>query len=128
MVGKVRTWSLPLAPAPGPSAGHGVILAGDAGGFIDPLSGEGIWQALHTGMLAGQLATAAIGAGGELTAPLLRGVERACEESIWRPSRAKAVTQEVMRQVGPAGLYRLPPLIAALRWAYRRRSFEMTKA
>ncbi len=128
MVGKVRTWSLPLAPAPGPSAGHGVILAGDAGGFIDPLSGEGIWQALYTGMLAGQLATDAIGGGGELTTPLLRGFERACEESIWRPSRAKAVTQEVMRQVVRAGLYRLPPLIAAMRWAYRRRSFEMTKA
>jgi geranylgeranyl reductase family protein len=127
-MGKARTWLLSLAPVPGAVAGHGLILAGDAGGFIDPLSGEGIWQALHTGIHAGRVAAKAVAGGGELTSELVADFEGECARSIWRPSRAKAITQDVMRQVIRTRLYRLPPLIAALRWAYQRRSFEMTKA
>ncbi len=126
-VGKARTWLLPLAPVPGAAAGHGLILAGDAGGFVDPLSGEGIWQALHTGMHAGRVAAEAV-ANGELTAALVADFERECERSIVRPSRGKAVTQDIMQWVIRNRLYKLPPLVAALRWAYKRRSFEMTKA
>src|SRR5690606_30875721 len=69
MVGKPRTWPLPSAPRPGPVTGPGLLLAGDAGGFIDPLSGEGIWQARRTGMLAGEIAAQAV-AQGELTTAL----------------------------------------------------------
>ncbi|MGD8863850.1 MAG: hypothetical protein PVI30_27800 [Myxococcales bacterium] len=124
--GKVRSWSLPIGPVPGPAAGPGLLLVGDAGGFIDPLSGEGIWQALFTGMAAGRTAAAARGFG--LTPQLVAEYDAECERAIRRPSRAKAATQAVMRRVVGAGLYRLPPLMAGLRWAYRRRSFEMTKA
>ena len=31
-----------------------VILVGDAGGFTDPITGEGLYMALHTGMLAAE--------------------------------------------------------------------------
>jgi geranylgeranyl reductase family protein len=127
VVGKVRTWLLPLAPVTGVAAGHGLILAGDAGGFIDPLSGEGIWQALYTGIQAGRVAVEAMTSGGELTSKLVADYERECKHSIKRPSRGKLITQDVIKLVVQAGLYKLPPLIAVLRWAYRRRSFEMTK-
>jgi menaquinone-9 beta-reductase len=45
-------------------AGRGaVLLAGDAAGCVDPVTGEGIAWAMETGQLAGQAAVAAIGAG-----------------------------------------------------------------
>lgn len=45
-------------------AADGVVLAGDAAGFLDPLTGEGIYGALVSGALAGDAAArAALGAG-----------------------------------------------------------------
>ncbi len=126
-VGRVRTWSLPLAPAPWPVSAEGLLLVGDAGNFIDPMSGEGIWQALFTGMAAGRVAAEAIHGTG-LTATLRERFESACHVAIGRPSRGKAVAQELMRWVIAGRLYRVPPMRAALRFAYTRRSFEMTKA
>jgi geranylgeranyl reductase family protein len=51
---------LPLAgwrwrPAPGP-----VLLAGDAAGLINPMTGEGIYYAVLTGLLAGRAVAAAV--------------------------------------------------------------------
>lgn len=126
-VGRVRTWSLPLAPAPWPRSAEGLLLVGDAGNFIDPMSGEGIWQALFTAIAAGRVATEAVQGEG-LSAALRERFESACHAAIGRPSRGKAVAQELLRWVIAGRLYRLPPMRAALRFAYTRRSFEMTKA
>ena len=126
-VGRVRTWSLPLAPAPWPVTAEGLLLVGDAGNFIDPMSGEGIWQALFTGMAAGRAGAEAVHGAG-LTTTLRDRFESACQTAIGRPSRGKAVAQELMRWVIAGRLYRVPPMRAALRFAYTRRSFEMTKA
>lgn len=126
-IGPLRTWSLPIAPAPFPTAKPGLLVAGDAGSFVDPLSGEGIWQALYTGKLAGQIAAEAV-AKGELTTELCERFERACESAIRRPSRAKLAVQDALRIFVGAKLYRVPPLRAALRLAYAARAFEMTKA
>lgn len=126
-VGPLRTWSLPIAPAPFPASAPGLLLAGDAGSFVDPLSGEGIWQALHTGKRAGEIAAEAVRAG-ELTAELRRRYEDACDRAIRRPSRGKLAVQDALRVFVGARLYRVPPLRAALRVAYAARAFEMTKA
>ena len=45
-----------------------VLLAGDAAGFVDPITGEGIGHAVQSGALAGQAAAAAIRAGRPETA------------------------------------------------------------
>lgn len=45
-----------------------VLLAGDAAGLVDSITGEGIALALHSGQLAGQAATAAVQAGDPQTA------------------------------------------------------------
>ena len=37
-----------------------VLLVGDAGGFVDPLTGEGIYQAVHTAMMASSVAHRAL--------------------------------------------------------------------
>ncbi len=127
-IGSLRTWSLPIAPATFPASAPGLLVAGDAGGFVDPLSGEGIWQALYTGKLAGQIAAEALANGGDLSAKLRAHYERECDAKIRKPSRGKLLTQDALRYFVGAKLYRAAPLRAALRWAYAARTFEMTKA
>jgi flavin-dependent dehydrogenase len=40
-----------------------VLLAGDAAGLVNPMTGEGIYYAVATGLLAGRAAAAALAAG-----------------------------------------------------------------
>jgi geranylgeranyl reductase family protein len=126
-VGKVRVWSLPVAPRPAPIAGPGLLLAGDAGGFVDPLSGEGIWQGLHTGMLAGEIATVAVRRGG-LGRSLQHRYERACAREIGRPSRKKAWVQSGMTEIVERKLYHSKLVRSVLTWGYQHRALEMTKS
>lgn len=52
MLGKIQGWGLPLGSKRRPLSGHGFLLTGDAGSLIDPFTGEGIGNALYSGMLA----------------------------------------------------------------------------
>jgi geranylgeranyl reductase family protein len=67
----VRAWPIPTAPRD--LAVDRVLFAGDAAGVVDPLTGEGIAQALETGMLA----VGAITASGDVAATYRRSVARA---------------------------------------------------
>jgi len=49
---KIQGWGLPLAIERQPLSGDNFMLTGDAGSLIDPFSGEGIGNALYSGMLA----------------------------------------------------------------------------
>ncbi len=58
---QLKSWPIPLAGFKRfPRVFQGVMLVGDAGYWVDPLSGEGIHNALKTGMLAGQVALDAL--------------------------------------------------------------------
>jgi flavin-dependent dehydrogenase len=50
--GKIQGWGLPLAMGREPLSGDNFLLTGDAACLIDPFSGEGIGNALYSGMLA----------------------------------------------------------------------------
>ena len=50
--GKIEGWGLPLGSKKRPISGANFLLCGDAGGLIDPFTGEGIGNALYSGMLA----------------------------------------------------------------------------
>ena len=126
-MGRVRVWSLPIAPRPIPVSAPGLLLAGDAGGFIDPLSGEGIWQALHTGILAGEVAADALQRG-ELNSTLQRRYQLACKRDIARPSRGKALIQRAMAIIVEKRLYRSSLVRGALTLGYRHNALEMTKS
>ena len=52
LVNKIQGWGLPLAMERQPLSGNNFILTGDAACLIDPFSGEGIGNALYSGMLA----------------------------------------------------------------------------
>ena len=49
---KIQGWGLPLAMERQPISGDNFMLTGDAACLIDPFSGEGIGNALYSGMLA----------------------------------------------------------------------------
>ena len=52
MIGKIQGWGLPLANERQPISGEQFLLAGDAACLVDPFSGEGIGNAMYSGMLA----------------------------------------------------------------------------
>ena len=47
-------WVIPVAPRRGPLARGRILLAGDAAGLVDPVTAEGITNALQSGQLAAQ--------------------------------------------------------------------------
>lgn len=52
--GKIQGWGLPLYQRRAPLSGDRYLLTGDAGSLIDPFTGEGIGNALYSGMLAAE--------------------------------------------------------------------------
>lgn len=123
-VGPRRTWALPLAPAPWPIAMAGLLTVGDAANLVDPLSGEGIWQALRSGQLAAELILASEREAGD---GLARAYQRACAREINHASRRRALVQELMRAFVALRLYRYGPIRRVLSWGYGRQHFEATK-
>jgi menaquinone-9 beta-reductase len=131
-IGKRRSWALPLATYRRPLAGNGVLACGDAGRLIDPLTGEGIYQALHSGRLAGQSAVAALSGEGEnepeAEAAAMRRYRRRCAREITWPSASRVIVQEAMRWIVALRLYRSRIVRAILRWGYAGGVSEVTKS
>ena len=51
-IGEIKGWSIPLGYGQHPISGNRFMLVGDAASVADPLSGEGIGQAIVTGRIA----------------------------------------------------------------------------
>ena len=118
-VGPVRSWALPLAMRAWPLGGApGLLVCGDAGNFIDPLSGEGIWQALRTGQLAAEHTRRALASNQALDAAAVRRYRLACARAVSWPSLVKAGIQEAMRMVVGLRLDRRPAVRGLLQWGY----------
>ncbi len=58
--GTLNAWPLPFGSFRGKRGRGNVLLTGDAGSFIDPLSGEGIYYALKSGRYAAEAAARAL--------------------------------------------------------------------
>ena len=89
----------PLGYAWRPAAGHGLLLAGDAAGTLDPMTGEGIAVALHGGELAAESADAALRRG-RVTCDALADYDlarTAAFRDTWRFSR---LLQWIIRRPG----------------------------
>ncbi len=63
----LKSWQLPMYSGGQRRLFDGAILAGDAGGFISPLTGDGIYQAMVTARYAAEACLDALGKG-DLTA------------------------------------------------------------
>ncbi len=58
--GKITGWGLPMTGTKIPVSGDHFLLIGDAASLIDPFTGEGIGNALYSGMLAAEAAIKAL--------------------------------------------------------------------
>lgn len=63
LIGKIQGWGLPMCIKPQRLSGDNFLLTGDAASLIDPFSGEGIGNALYSGMLAANAAVELLQAG-----------------------------------------------------------------
>lgn len=72
--GPLRGGLLPMGPRFGRTVADGLMMVGDAAGFVDPLTGEGIYYALRSGELAAAQGLEALRRG-DVSAGALRGYE-----------------------------------------------------
>jgi geranylgeranyl reductase family protein len=120
--GRARSSSLPLGGRGFPAGGPGLLLVGDAGGFVDPLTGEGIWQAMCTGSIAGRVVGRAIAAGEDLDDRAVARYEDECARRIGRGQPARAWLPHGITWLMDRKLYRSRIVRAVLEWGYGRRS------
>lgn len=81
--GRYRGHTIPAGGMPRSIANGRILLAGDAAGFADPLSGEGIAYAIRSGQLAARSACRAVSGQEDAIA----GYEAACEREFGRELR-----------------------------------------
>jgi flavin-dependent dehydrogenase len=90
--GTVRAWPIPAAYDRDRLTRGRVLFVGDAGGVVDPMTGEGIAQALESGMLAARAGAAR----GDASAGAARYTE-SIDRALGADLRFAAVLQHVLR-------------------------------
>jgi geranylgeranyl reductase family protein len=96
-----RAWPIPTAYSPDAlvDAGGRVLYAGDAAQVVDPMTGEGIAQALETGMLAAGAVASAGGPDGAGSPEAVGARYREqVERDLGRDLRFAALLQRVLRR------------------------------
>jgi geranylgeranyl reductase family protein len=126
--GRTRAWQLPLAAARPPDAAPGLATSGDAGCLVDPLSGEGIYQALASGRIAGEAVARALAGRHGFDAGAARRYRFECARAVGWPSARRIAVQQAMELLVGLELYRHAAVRAALEWGYRRGATEVSKA
>jgi len=127
LLGAARSWALPLCNPLRPLASvPGLLCCGDAGRFVDPLSGEGIWQALQSGQLAAACAHRALTEPRGLESLALR-YQLACAHELGWSSLAKAGIQQGLQLLIDSGLYKHQLARQLLEWGYGGSRMEASK-
>jgi flavin-dependent dehydrogenase len=85
----------PLAHRVHPPRAGGVLLVGDAAGFYDPFTGEGVFTALRSAELAAETIVRALRAG-DVSAPALAAYERARREAFRGKERVTRALQALI--------------------------------
>jgi geranylgeranyl reductase family protein len=116
----VRAWPIPTRYDPTRLSNGRVLFAGDAAGVVDPMTGEGIAQALETGALAAE-AVATAGETDAVSSRYCRSVERA----LGRDLRFASALQTLLRSpVGARGAIAAAGLTPWTRRNFARWMFE----
>jgi flavin-dependent dehydrogenase len=108
----------PLAHRVTPPPAGGVVLVGDAGGFYDPFTGEGIFTALRSAELVAETVVRALCAG-DVSAVALAAYERARRQAFRGKERVTRALQFVigrrrLANLACRALARRPALLDAL--------------
>jgi len=93
----------PLAYRVIPPRHGGVLLVGDAAGFYDPFTGEGIFSALRSAELAAETAVRALAAG-DVSARALRAYQRQRRDAFRAKERLTRAIQFIVRRRWAANL------------------------
>ena len=126
-VGAVRTWQLPLSDLSVRPGMPGLLTLGDAGRHVDPLTGEGIWQALRTGEIAAEVCAGAMRSGALDEAAVRRYRWRVARE-VDGPATLRGRIQDGMQALVASGLYRRREMQALLKWGYGSGALEVSKS
>jgi geranylgeranyl reductase family protein len=81
-IGEVKLYGLPLGSKKRQLSGDHYMLTGDAAMLIDPFTGEGIGNAMMSGMLAAQQAKLCMGAG-DFSAKKMMAYDKAVYDRLW---------------------------------------------
>jgi geranylgeranyl reductase family protein len=95
--GKILGWGLPTSTTKQALSGDGYILVGDAAHLIDPFSGEGIGNALYSGMKAAQAIERAIPADDYSAANLKALYDDPLYKRLWGELKTSALLQRLSR-------------------------------
>jgi geranylgeranyl reductase family protein len=111
-VTELSSWQLPLFDPDKPRIFDGALLAGDAGGFINPITGAGIYEAMATGQAAARIIQAALAAG-DPSRRGLAGYDDAWQASLGKQLRVGRVAQTTLTRA-PWMMDLLFPAVAAM--------------
>jgi menaquinone-9 beta-reductase len=118
--GPHRAWPIPASFEPARLTDGRVLYVGDAAGVVDPMTGEGIAQALETGMLA----AGAVAGGGD-GAAVGRQYRAEVQRAIGRDLRFASALQRVLRsELGTRAAIRAAGLTEWTRRSFARWMFE----
>jgi len=92
---EIKSWQLPLGSHRESRAFDGCMLVGDAGSFVDPLLGAGIFFGMKTGTLAAQVADAALH-DGDTSQRRLSEFDRLWKPAIGWPLRRATLVQKII--------------------------------
>jgi geranylgeranyl reductase family protein len=96
----IQSWQLPMGSKNFRRSYDGCLLVGDAGSFIDPLLGAGIYHGMMTGHLAGEVASQAI-RHGDTSRRFLYTFDRRWKQVLGRPlARATLVQRLIIEHPG----------------------------
>lgn len=82
MEGNVEGWGLPLGSKKRKLSGNRFILTGDAGSLIDPFTGEGVGNAMVSGLVASRIIRKAVEAN-DFSADLLKQYDTDLYKKLW---------------------------------------------
>jgi geranylgeranyl reductase family protein len=95
MVSPMKAWSLPFGSKRRKFSAANMLLVGDAAGLVDPFSGEGVGNAMHSGRLAASVADEALSANDTTETFLARYDER-----LWEGVGHELETSYQMQKLG----------------------------
>ena len=93
---EMRGWGLPLGSKKRKISGDNFLLAGDAASLIDPFTGEGIGNAMISGIIAGRKVATAIEAG-RLDGVFLKGYDEEVYRQLWDELKLSRTMQQLTR-------------------------------
>ncbi len=117
MISGIQGWGLPLGSKKRNLSGERFLLVGDAASLIDPFSGEGIGNALISGMYAAETARKAVQER-NFSAELLSAYDKAVYQRLWKELR---LSHNLQRLGGSQWLFNL-----VVNKAHRNSTFKET--